>query len=301
MIDRNAYISKEQIRKQTVYFYLAPLIWSIYLVILPAVFSFNKYLAVACMIFPGLYLFTWLGYLMHECWHKYVPNVNNGLMYNVLALMILSDPQLYHIIHGSHHSKVHTWEDSEFHPLGEIKSRGFRIVYNWMEIIFGVAFLVVMASITVPRHKIFSKKYRYWKLFSSIFLWILFWGCTGYLSNILFGSALTDILISYGIMIWLGSFFLHQSQLVEHGNLIVEGNFNERNYFSRNLAPSGVAEKVFLFLTHNDSLEHVLHHTLTSVYSRPFPGSVPLPKDAIVITLKEYLSVIGRMLIGRAD
>ena len=88
---------------------------------------------------------------------------------------------------------------------------------------------------------------------------------------------------------------------MEHGNLIVEGDFHRRNMRSRNLKPSGIAEKLFLFLTHNDSREHVLHHTLTNVYSRPFPGTVPLPEGAVMITLREYFQILQRMLAGRVD
>ncbi len=44
---------------------------------------------------------------------------------------------------------------------------------------------------------------------------------------------------------------------------------------TRNLWRAGLPEKIFLSLTHGDSQEHVLHHTLVGVYSRPFPGKVP--------------------------
>ena len=301
MTDPTVSIPETRIRNQAVFFYLAPAAWIMYLFLLPSLFASNRMIAVLYMIFPGLFLFTWIGYLMHECWHQYVPNVNNRLMYHLLALMILTDPQLYHLIHGSHHSQVHTWNDSEFHPVGEIKSKGWRIVYNWFEFLFGVSFLMAVASVTVPRDPRFSGKYRRWKLFSSILLWTVFLCGVGYLSRHLFGTSVTDTVVSYVLMFWTGSFVLHQSQLVEHGNLIVEGDFHRRNMRSRNLKPSGIAEKLFLFLTHNDSREHVLHHTLTNVYSRPFPGTVPLPEGAVMITLREYFQILQRMLAGRVD
>jgi hypothetical protein len=64
---------------------------------------------------------------------------------------------------------------------------------------------------------------------------------------------------------------------------------------------SGAIEKIFLFLTHNDSREHVLHHTVTAVHSRPFPGKIPLPPGAVVITMADYLGILGRMLVGQTD
>jgi hypothetical protein len=60
-----------------------------------------------------------------------------------------------------------------------------------------------------------------------------------------------------------------------------------------------MAGKVFLFLTHGDSREHVLHHTITGVYSRPFPGKLPMPDKAIVVTMRDYWAVIKEMLVGK--
>ena len=54
--------------------------------------------------------------------------------------------------------QVHTFNDAEFHPLGEIKLRGWRVFYNWLEVVFGVVFLVVMASFTIPQRYTFFQK-----------------------------------------------------------------------------------------------------------------------------------------------
>jgi hypothetical protein len=97
----------------------------------------------------------------------------------------------------------------------------------------------------------------------------------------------------------LASFFLHQSQLVEHGNLIVKGDYNAHNVRTRNLSGKTIAGRIFLFLTHGDAHEHVLHHTLVKIYSRPFPGSVPLPRGAVWITMGEFLGVLRDMVLGR--
>jgi hypothetical protein len=93
---------------------------------------------------------------------------------------------------------------------------------------------------------------------------------------------------------------LHHSQLIEHGNLIAEGDWNVRNLLTRNLKANGILEKMFLFLTHGDSREHVLHHTLVKVYSRPFPGKIPMPEKAAYINFKNYLSIIWGMLAKAA-
>lgn len=294
-------ISEARLRSQARYYYAVLILWPTYLFLLPAVWVYTGWGVALYLVFPGIYLFTWLGYLMHESWHKYVPNVKNRFFYNAFALMLLSDPQLYHMIHGVHHSQVHTYQDAEFHPLGEIKHRGVRVVYNWLEFVFGIAFLVGVTSVAIPRDPRFAQKYRLWKLAGSIGGWIILFGGLGYLSHLVFGVGPAQVVGAYALSFWLNAFVLHQSQLIEHGNLIITGAFNQRNIKTRNLKPAGIVEKVFLFLTHNDSREHVLHHTLTTVHSRPFPGEIPLPAEAVSITLGDYVRLVGRMLKGEVD
>jgi hypothetical protein len=238
---------------------------------------------------------------MHESWHKYVPGINHSFFYNAFALMILSDPQLYQMTHGWHHSKVHSYEDAEFHPAGEIEPRGLRIVYNGLEIVLGIAFLVAVASWAIPRDSRFKDKYKNWKLLVSFLTWAVFFGVIGALSHLLFGVRVLSVVLSYLLIFWAGSFILHQSQLVEHGNLIVDGTFERRNRWTRNLSPSGIPEKIFLFMTHDDSREHVLHHTMTRIHSRPFPGAIPLPENAVRITLRGHFRNLWRMFIGKKD
>jgi hypothetical protein len=203
--------------------------------------------------------------------------------------------------HSTHHVQIHTWQDAEFHPLGEIKSKGLRIVHNWLEVILGVAFLEVAASIKLSTDKRFSGKYKVWKLFISSVVWIVFLGGAGYLSHLIFGVTMPQTATAYALTYWLGSFILHQSQLVEHGNVIMEGAIRERNLQTRNLRPKGILEKTFLFITHNDSREHILHHTMTVIHSRPFPGLIELPEGSVFITMPDYLKILWRMLKGEVD
>jgi hypothetical protein len=291
-------ISDNVIKRQAYAYVLVLFLWPLFLFLMPAVIFYSGVLGFLFLVFPGLYIFTWVGYLMHESWHKYVPNVNNGFFYNIFSVMLLTDPQLYSMIHGSHHSQVHTYRDAEFHPMGEIRTKWIRVVYNWMEILFGVAFLVVIASITVPRDARFAQKYKRWKLFLSLCAWIIFFGGIGYLSHLVFHIPGWQVLIWNLANIWLDSFFLHQSQLVEHGNLIVEGEFKQRNVRTRNLSHHGFWERIFLFLTHNDSREHVLHHTMTNLHTRLFPGKIALPEQATIITFKEYINILDTMAKG---
>lgn len=297
----NIAISESQLKDQAKYYYMVFLLWPLYLFFLPPIFVHFGYFALIYMIFPGIYLFTWAGFLMHESWHRYVPTVNNRFFYSAFAYMILSDPQVYRLIHGHHHSQVHSYLDAEFHPLGEIHNRLLRVGYNCLEILLGVAFLVSVESLIIRNDPRFSPKYRLWKLPISICAWAVFIGAIGFLSHLAFGVTFSQIALPMVLSFWLNSFVLHQSQLIEHGNLIVKGNFEERNLWTRNLKAAGILEKVFLFLTHNDSREHVLHHTQTKLYLRPFPGKQPLPPEAKLITLRDYVGILTRMMMGIVD
>jgi fatty acid desaturase len=253
------------------------------------------------MVFPGVYLFTWVGYLMHETWHKYVPNIPNGIMYNILSWMLLTDPQIYRVLHGFHHSQVNTWDDNEFHPYGFIKNPVLRRISNFLEIFLGVAFLSISAQIIIPRHPKYKAKYRASSSFLTLLVIAVFLGGLGYASHVVFGVSGAGTACLFAATIWLNSFALHHSQLVEHGNLIAEGTWDKRNVLTRNLRDTATPEKIFLFLTHGDSREHVLHHTIINIYSRPFPHKVPMPTGAVYIDLKDYAGILSKMFSGETD
>ncbi len=88
----------------------------------------------------------------------------------------------------------------------------------------------------------------------------------------------------------------NHDQLVEHGNLIIQGDYNQRNVGSRNLRNDTICQKLFHFLTHGDTREHVLHHTLVAVNSRPFPGRIPMPSNAVYISLRDYAGILWEMI-----
>ena len=295
-MENTNYISKDMIVRQSWKYYFAAVAWPLYLLVLPFVFSKLGYFSILFMIFPGVFLFTWVGFLMHESWHKYVPNVANNFFYYLYSWMLLTDPQIYKMLHGGHHMNVNSWEDKEFHPLGKIDNVFLRRIYNFFEIILGTVFIVAMTSITMPFNSKYKGKYRFKSLTLSVFAWIIFFAGIGFLSHVIFSVSAGTVIISSIINVWICSFTLHQSQLVEHGNLIAEGDWNVRNLKTRNLKKDGIPEKLFLLLTHGDATEHVLHHTLVKVYSRPFPGKVPMPERAVYISFKSYLPILWGML-----
>lgn len=267
-----------------------------YLICLPYIFSTTKALSFIYMIFPGVYLFSWLAFLMHECWHEYFPKPFNQYFYIIYSWMLFTDPQIFDIIHPTHHHNVNTYDDIEFHPLGKIENRLLRIFYNFLEILLGTAFTITIAGLRISR----NPKFKLWKLIISIIISFVIWVSIGSLSNLLLASSISNIILSYLLSYWIASFFVHHNELVEHGNLIVTGNLEKRILTTRNLNPKGILEKIFLFLTHNDSLEHTIHHSNPHIYNRPVPTeTIPMPQEAVYITFIEYLAILKDMLAGK--
>jgi fatty acid desaturase len=292
-------LEEKEIRREAWKYYFVLLAWPAYLFFLPFAFARLGWWTVLLMVFPGVWLFTWVGYLMHECWHKYVPGIPHGLFYILYSWMLVTDPQIYRLLHGHHHAEVNTWDDREFHPLGKPGSKRLWRLHNAAEITAGVAFLVVSGLVQVPRLERYKAKYRISSTLLAIVMWAAIYGGLGWASVAVFKVRTGRVAAAYLLQFWLGSFVLHHSQLVEHGNLFVAGDWNVRNVKTRNLRYRTLAEKIFLFLTHHDSREHVLHHTQVRVYSRPFPGRIPLPENAVVISLRQYFGILGDMLAGR--
>ena len=289
-------IDERLIRRQSWKFYACLLAWPLYLFLIPYVFHLLRWWSLFFMIFPGAWLFAWVAYLMHESWHKYVPGMPSDLFYYLFSFMLITDPQVYRLVHGSHHAEVHTWKDTEFHPWGKIEPKVLRRLYNLMEIVFGSIFLQLVTTLRLLSQPRDEKPFRLWLALVSPLVWLIFLGSIGWASYSVFGLAHTEVGISYMLTYFWGSLVQHNSQLIEHGNLIIEGEWEERTIKTRNLRRDGVLGKLFLFLTHDDSREHVLHHTLVQVYSRPFPGQVPLPQDAVFITLRNYLKIVWGMI-----
>ena len=141
------YIDQGLIRRQAWKFYVCLLAWPLYLFLIPYAFHRFGWWSLVLMIFPGAWLFSWVAYLMHESWHKYVPGLPSDLFYYLFGFMLITDPQVYRLVHGSHHAEVHTWEDMEFHPWGKIKPKALRRLYNLMEIVFGSIFLQLVTTL----------------------------------------------------------------------------------------------------------------------------------------------------------
>ena len=56
---------------------------------------------------------------------------------------------------------------------------------------------------------------------------------------------------------------------------------------------------VLLFMIFHEAL--LLHHTITTVHSRPFPEMITLPENAVYIVMNDYSRILSRMLKGEVD
>ncbi len=288
------YISDRRLRREAPKYYMVLVAWPIYVFLLPFVWSVSKLLCVFYLVFAGAYLYNEMAQLMHECWHKYTPNINNNFFYTVYSYFLVTDPQIYRLVHGYHHSKVNTWDDTEFHPLGRINNVFLRRAYNFVEIAFGFIFILCLLMQVLPRHERYKDKYRKSGNIISIGAWILIYGSLGLVSAVVFGLTASQIVVPYLINLWLCSFAIHHDQLIEHGNLIADGDMHQRSMATRNLRHDTVMQKLVLFLSNNDPREHVLHHIMVKEYSRPFPDTIPMPENAVYISLPDY----GRILLS---
>ena len=269
-------------------------LWPGFLIVLPAAWQYHWLLGLGLAIFPGVFLATWIADLTHECWHDYLPGLPNPLFFRLLSWLLAYDPQAFAIAHGYHHSKLHTYEDVEFYPLGEIRHPLKRRAYLLLEYTFGVVFTFGLLMHVVRTHPTYRPRYQRWLRWLSVLVAVLIYGGCGTAAFLLFRVPVPTILLAYVVALVLGTAVTHHDQLIQHHGIIAEGSWNVRNRLSRNLRWPGAANKVFHFFAHGDTREHVLHHTLVKEYSRPVPGAFPMPEDATYISIGEYIRLLWR-------
>ncbi|MCP5082719.1 MAG: hypothetical protein GY948_13610 [Alphaproteobacteria bacterium] len=235
---------------------------------------------------------------MHEASHGYFPNTNNRIAYKLLSLNLFMDPHIFLATHATHHVAVNTWEDRQNHPLGKIENPVMRRVLNGLEILLGDIYFIIAGTVAVWRDPGLQKN-------SSVLAglgWNLTWmmaltgllGASAYTFDLQFWQTLGPVLLG----VWLCALVLRHNEMVQHAGVIVEADLAARNMATRNLLQMGIASRLFLFLTHDDPAKHVLHHTMTSHYSRPFNQHYSLPNEAVLITLSGYFRVLGGLLRG---
>jgi len=278
--------------------YLCLVAWAIYAVLAPRIHEMDARLGLLFVLFPGLYLSSLVIYLQHESWHNYFGKPRSRAFFLVLSALVFVLPYQYDLAHRTHHAKVNTYGDLEFYPIGKIERRSLRIACNCMSLMFGSLFLLLLgmnqpSGMSAGRTLVQTVV----ALAASCAVWL----GVGLLAHHVAGASMHAIVVTDLMTIWLVSVFHHHNELIEHGNLIAEGDFRFRSSQTRNLDSQGFLAKVVLFFAHQDSREHTLHHTDVSVYSRPFTGRYPMPVGATHITLLDYVGIMKSMVLGREN
>lgn len=289
-------ITNKMVRYQSYKFYLAPLLFFSYVAIFPYCYehlSFGYSLIIA--VFPGALLYSWICFLLHESWHKYVPNVPNQFLFNLYSWLLAADPQIYRIAHGTHHAHTHTWHDLEFYPIGKITNPYLRRFYNLLHFMLGQVFIYHISLIyQMAKHP----KFRWHRYLSAFMMIVITYASLFYISHHILNVSTFHVFIGWVMLTIVGGSIQHHSQLIEHWGIIAEDkSLLERNLLSRNLKSEGLIEKFFLFLTHWDSHEHVLHHLHPRTYTRPFLKQIPMPSQSVHINFKEYLGIAWRVIM----
>ena len=278
-----------------------PLFIAVYLVFLPALFANHPVLALVIIFYPGLRLYTYLGYLVHENWHGYFGTKHRDTLAFIYGIIAGIDTQIYENVHAYHHKYVHTYQDIEFYPLGNISHLGFKRLSNFLELIFGLFYVSLLQLRAIKDSPTLTANFSQKKHYFSLFFTLTFYTFCGYGAFIL-GATPKETIFCYLILLWLTSFTLHIGQLLQHGNIIIDDdNIKECEIYTRNLRYETLLEKLFHFFTHNDCLEHTIHHTHPHFHNRPFPYAYQMPYEQKTISLSEFLQELKIFLLVSQD
>ena len=267
---------------------LSIVLWFAYIITLPKIYNINAFIGVAMMLFPGFFLYTWLTNYLHDIYHRYISDSSNHFLFHLFAALVWINPQVFRIGHQSHHSKVHTYEDLEFYPLGKINNRWLRKLFLILEVIFGTILIVICATEAIKKRPDFS----YSKLILSICYSLLIYSFLAIGSQMIFGVGYSVIISSLLINFLICNCLLHHMQLMEHGFILADGDVHERSQYSRNLKPDGWMEKFFLFLNHQEPIDHCSHHKYPSDYTRHNKYEADKSESLNCINLKEYWAIL---------
>lgn len=140
------------VNKQAVKIFTTLVAWVVYLFLLPYVYaSINIFQSFLCFFQEFIFYVYQHSLCMNVGMNIYLASTIS--FYLILSWLIFIEPQTFDIVHPSHHTQVNTYNDMEFHPLGEIKNKLLRIIYNFLEICLGKIFVFIVADFQILKHK----------------------------------------------------------------------------------------------------------------------------------------------------
>jgi len=269
--------------------------WPAYLVLAPLAWEYHWAVGLGIAIFPGVYLWTWMAVMYHETWHNYLPGVPNRLFFELFGCMLPADPQVFDLVHCHHHTDVHTYRDAEFYPYGEIRRPILRKIYLLLEFTLGMFFLGIMLHRVVRVNPRYRPRFSHsWRVAATLKAVVLYGGCVA-LTHWVLDVPGPMIALAYAVPTIAGSSLVHQSRLVQHGYIIVDADWADSNLWSGNIRNHGVLERLLAFMTHNDPVEHVLHHTVANVNTRAHIGEIPMPPESRYLSVRESWAWLWRV------
>lgn len=259
--------------------------------------SRSPWLGLGFSLFPLLHVWVQLGFFYHELWHNHFfarPGPNK-FFFQLVSVLIFSNPQIYGNAHRSHHQSVHTFDDLEFWPAGEPSSPAAARLQLLAELLLGnIAWALRAGWIQHrgPDHDL-GATLRFLALFASTQTALAYathrlTGWWGWLP------------LSYGFSLWLFAIALRYLQFSEHlGILAPEASLDERNRLTRHVSPEGLLGQLWQLFTMNDSGNHMDHHLWPRQPNRwPLPGSQTPPTDpGTVIPVTALPGIFWRALL----
>ncbi|MCF6311301.1 MAG: fatty acid desaturase [Verrucomicrobiales bacterium] len=250
--------------------------WPAVILTAPLFWLYSPLAGILYALTIGLHVNTQLGLFYHESWHNgfFKKPRHNRSFFWIISFYLISSPQFYGIAHATHHKDIHTFNDLEFWPAKEHRSKLRARIALIFELFLGIIAWQVRVAPAIYKHKNYSSRT------SILFIagWIVM--CSGllYLSRLFYGDSYWYAFLAYGLHLWLFAVALRLLQFLEHlGITAPDLDYTTRVHLTRNTQRQGLLNQLWHKITLNETAEHTLHHQRAGI---PYRRYMPLPPPA---------------------
>ncbi len=250
--------------------------WPAVILTAPLFWIYNPLAGILYALVIGLHVNTQLGLFYHELWHNgfFKSTKTNRFFFWVISFYLISSPQFYGIAHASHHKDIHTFDDLEFWPAKEQRSKTRARIGLIFELFFGIIAWQFRVAPAIYKHK------KYSRIVSLTFPigWVILFTALMYASYLIYGNLYWYAAVAYGLHMMLFAVALRSLQFLEHlGITAPELDYTTRAKLTRNTRRCGILNQLWHKLTLNETAEHTLHHLRAGI---PYRRYMPLPPPA---------------------
>ncbi len=249
------------------------LAWPAVILSAPLFWLYNPLAGILYALTIGLHINTQLGLFYHELWHNgfFKSPRHNRFFFWLISFYLISSPQFYGIAHATHHKKVHTFDDLEFWPAKELRSKLRARIALVFELFFGIIAWQIRVAPAIYKHKNYSRRTSI--LFTAG--WLTMFAGLMYVSHLLYGEFFWYAALAYGLHLLLFAIALRLLQFLEHlGITAPDLDYTTRANLTRNTRRQGLLNQLWHKLTLNETAEHTLHHLRAGI---PYRRYMPLP------------------------